>query len=122
MSCCGASVRRLRGSAVSNVLRPTMGRPGLPRGTYFRLLLIGYFEDLYSEHGIAWRAADSLAVARFPGLFAYRGVRTSVCRCESQFVTVAEVPWKLIRPSASIVIVAGCSGPTNPPADMPIIK
>lgn len=47
---------------------PVMGRPGLPPGRYFRLLLIGYFEGLDSERGIAWRAADSLAVRSFVGL------------------------------------------------------
>src|SRR6266851_831009 len=47
---------------------PVMGRPGLPPGRYFRLLLLGYFEGLDSERGIAWRAADSLAVRRFVGL------------------------------------------------------
>lgn len=31
----------------------TMGRPGLPPGIYFRLLLIGYFEGIDSERGIA---------------------------------------------------------------------
>src|SRR5436190_9054710 len=44
---------------------PTMGRPSLEPGRYFRLLLIGYFEGLDAERGIAWRAADSLAVRRF---------------------------------------------------------
>src|SRR3989449_3701985 len=44
---------------------PVMGRPGLPPGRYFRLLLLGYFEGLGSERGIAWRAADSLAIRRF---------------------------------------------------------
>src|SRR5438128_159404 len=43
---------------------PVMGRPGLPPGRYFRLLLLGYFEGLDSERGIAWRAADSLARLR----------------------------------------------------------
>src|SRR5438105_12704163 len=47
---------------------PVMGRPGLPPGRYFRLLLVGYFEGLDSERGIAWRAADSLAVRNFVGL------------------------------------------------------
>src|SRR5213593_846152 len=47
---------------------PVMGRPGLPPGRYFRLLLVGYFEGLDSERGIAWRAADSLAVRHFLGL------------------------------------------------------
>jgi transposase len=45
-----------------------MGRPSLAPGRYFRLLLIGYFEGLDSERGIAWRAADSLAVRQFLGL------------------------------------------------------
>ena len=45
-----------------------LGRPSLPPGRYFRLLLIGYFEGLDSERGIAWRAADSLAIRKFLGL------------------------------------------------------
>jgi len=44
---------------------PVMGRPGLAPGRYFRLLLIGYFEGIDAERGIAWRAADSLAVRTF---------------------------------------------------------
>ena len=44
---------------------PVMGRPSLPPGRYFRLLLVGYFEGLDSERGIAWRATDSLAVRSF---------------------------------------------------------
>jgi transposase len=43
----------------------TMGRPSLAPGMYFRLLLIGYFEGLDSERGMAWRAADSLGLRRF---------------------------------------------------------
>jgi transposase len=43
----------------------TMGRPGLTPGIYFRLLLVGYFEGIDAERGIAWRAADSLAIRRF---------------------------------------------------------
>lgn len=46
----------------------TMGRPGLAPGHYFRLLMVGYFEGLDSERGIAWRAADSLSVRAFVGL------------------------------------------------------
>jgi transposase len=45
-----------------------MGRPGLPPGMYFRLLLIGYFEGIDSERGIAWRAADSFALRDFLGV------------------------------------------------------
>jgi hypothetical protein len=37
----------------------TMGRPGLPPGIHFPLLLIGYFDGIGSERGVAWRAADS---------------------------------------------------------------
>jgi len=47
---------------------PKMGRPGLAPGIYFRMLLIGYFEGLDSERGIAWRTADSLALRDFLGL------------------------------------------------------
>jgi transposase len=46
----------------------TMGRPSLMPGRYFRLLLIGYFEGIDGERGIAWRAADSLALRSFLGL------------------------------------------------------
>ncbi len=45
-----------------------VGRPSLPPGRYFRLLLLGYFEGLDSERGIAWRASDSLAIRSFLGL------------------------------------------------------
>jgi len=41
------------------------GRPSLTPGTYFRLLLIGYFEGIDSERGIAWRASDSLGLREF---------------------------------------------------------
>ncbi len=45
----------------------TTGRPGLAPGVYFRLMLIGYFEGIDSERGIAWRAADSFALRSFLG-------------------------------------------------------
>src|SRR6266702_3929116 len=45
-----------------------MGRPSLAPGRYFRLLLIGYFEGIDSERGIAWRAADSLGLRNFLGV------------------------------------------------------
>jgi transposase len=45
-----------------------VGRPGLPPGRYFRMLLLGYFEGLDSERAIAWRAADSLGIRSFLGL------------------------------------------------------
>jgi len=45
----------------------TMGRPSIPPGVYFRMLLLGYFEKLDSEREIAWRCADSLALRAFLG-------------------------------------------------------
>ena len=44
-----------------------LGRPSLPPGTYFRLMLIGFFEGIDSERGIAWRVADSLSLRQFLG-------------------------------------------------------
>lgn len=44
-----------------------LGRPSMTPGVYFRLLLIGYFEGLDSERGIAWRVADSLSLRHFLG-------------------------------------------------------
>src|SRR5580693_6404196 len=43
-------------------------RPSLTPGIYFRSLLIGYFEGIGAERGIAWRLADSLALRRFVGI------------------------------------------------------
>ena len=53
---------------MSAILRAGDGAAELPPGRYFPLLLVGYFEGLDSERGIAWRAADSLAVRQFVGL------------------------------------------------------
>ncbi len=44
-----------------------MGRPSLAPAIYFRILLVGYFEGIDSERGIAWRVADSLSLKRFLG-------------------------------------------------------
>src|SRR5450432_1224675 len=43
------------------------GRPSLTPGTYFRLMLVGYFEGIDSERGIAWRVADSLGLRQYLG-------------------------------------------------------
>jgi transposase len=43
----------------------TLGRPSLPPGQYFRIMMIGFFEGLDSERGIAWRLADSLTLRQF---------------------------------------------------------
>jgi transposase len=54
---------------VESICRPfyaeAVGRPSLAPGIYFRLLMIGYFEGIDSERGIAWRAADSLSIRAF---------------------------------------------------------
>ena len=63
----------------------TIGRPSLTPGTYFWLLLIGYFEGIDSERGIAWRTADSLALRGFLGL----GPRRSAARV---FDDLADAP------------------------------
>jgi transposase len=44
---------------------PRIGRPSLPPGRYFRMLLIGYFEGIDSERGLEWRCADSLSLRDF---------------------------------------------------------
>jgi transposase len=44
------------------------GRPSLLPGIYFRSMLIGYFEGIEAERGIAWRVADSLGLRRFLGI------------------------------------------------------
>jgi transposase len=51
----------------------TLGRPSVPPGVYFRMLLVGYFEKLPSERQIAWRCADSLSLRAFLGLAAGAG-------------------------------------------------
>ena len=45
-----------------------MGRPSLAPGKYFRMLLVGYFEGIDSERGIAWRCSDSLSLREFLGV------------------------------------------------------
>jgi transposase len=47
--------------------KPVFGRPSMAPGVYFRLLLIGFFEGIDSERGIAWRVADSLSLREFLG-------------------------------------------------------
>jgi transposase len=45
-----------------------IGRPSIPPGVYFRMLLVGYFEGIGSQRGIAWRCADSLSLRDFLGI------------------------------------------------------
>jgi transposase len=44
------------------------GQRSIPPGIYFRMLLVGYFEGIDSQRGIAWRCADSLSLREFLGL------------------------------------------------------
>jgi transposase len=46
----------------------TRGQPSIPPGVYFRMLLVGYFEDISSQRGIAWRCGDSLSLRCFLGV------------------------------------------------------
>jgi transposase len=47
--------------------KSSSGRPSITPGTYFRMLLLGYFEGIDSERAMAWRAADSLSFRKFLG-------------------------------------------------------
>jgi transposase len=49
----------------ANFYHHKIGRPSLPPGQYFRIMMIGFFEGLDSERGIAWRLADSLTLRQF---------------------------------------------------------
>jgi transposase len=44
------------------------GRESIPPGVYFRMLFVGYFEELNSQRGIAWRCGDSLSLRAFLGI------------------------------------------------------
>jgi len=44
------------------------GRDSIPPGVYFRMVLVGYFEGISSQRGIAWRCSDSRSLAEFLGL------------------------------------------------------
>jgi transposase len=52
-------------STCANFYHDKLGRPSLPPGQYFRIMMIGFFEGLDSERGIAWRLADSLTLRQF---------------------------------------------------------
>ena len=44
------------------------GQPSIPPGVYVRMMLVGYFEGIDSQRGIAWRCGDSLSVRQFLGI------------------------------------------------------
>ena len=43
------------------------GRPGIDPLVYFKMLMVGFFEDLASERGMAERCSDSIAIRAFLG-------------------------------------------------------
>jgi transposase len=49
-------------------LYSAFGRPSIPPGVYFRMILAGYFEGIASQRGIAWRCSDSRSLAEFLGI------------------------------------------------------
>jgi transposase len=57
---------------IENLCQPyyaaVMGRPSVPPGVYFRMILMGYFEGIASQRGIAWRCSDSRSLAEFLGV------------------------------------------------------
>src|ERR1700747_767844 len=61
----GAGFDQLVEGLCARFYHARLGRPSLVPGIYFRALLIGYFEGIDSERGIAWRLADSLALRQF---------------------------------------------------------
>ncbi len=57
-------VRQLCASAYSDSGR---GRPGVDPLVYFKMLMIGFFENISSERGIAERCSDSISIRFFLG-------------------------------------------------------
>jgi Transposase domain (DUF772). len=57
---------------------PKMGAPSVPPGRYFRMHMVGYFEGIASERGIAWRCSDSIRCAIFCGWRPGEGSRSLV--------------------------------------------
>ena len=49
------------------IMRPTWCE-SIPPGVYFRMILVGYFEGISSQRGIAWRCSDSRSLAEFLGV------------------------------------------------------
>jgi transposase len=75
------------------------GRRSIPPGLYFRMLMIGYFEGIESERGIAWRCTDSLSLRAFLGLLPSESVpdHSSLSRIRSRLdVAVYDEVFKLV--------------------------
>ena len=56
------------GSVCAPYYAAKMGRESIPPGVYFRMILVGYFEGISSQRGIAWRCSDSRSLAEFLGV------------------------------------------------------
>ena len=52
-------------TACQSYYAPKMGAPSVPPGRYFRMHMVGYFEGIASERGIAWRCSDSMSLRDF---------------------------------------------------------
>src|SRR5580658_4577491 len=59
------STRFAKTTAPVSITTSSAVPPCLPPGQYFRVMMIGFFEGLDSERGIAWRLADSLTLRQF---------------------------------------------------------
>jgi transposase len=59
-----AQARSLCAPAYSGTGR---GRPGIDPVVYFKMLMVGFFEDIASERGMAERCSDSISIRAFLG-------------------------------------------------------
>lgn len=76
------------------------GRPGIPPGVFFRMLLIGYFENISSQRGIAWRCDDSRSLRLFLGVAPDEETpdHSSLTRIK------ARLPWEVFQTVFAIVL------------------
>jgi transposase len=76
------------------------GRPGIAPGVFFRMLLIGYFENISSQRGIAWRCDDSRSLRRFLGVAANEDTpdHSSLTRIKTR------LPWEVFQTVFAIVL------------------
>jgi len=76
------------------------GRPGIAPGVFFRMLLIGYFENISSQRGIAWRCDDSRSLRLFLGIAPDEDTpdHSSLTRIK------ARLPWEVFQTVFAIVL------------------
>ena len=73
------------------------GRPSLTPGIYFRSLLLGYFEGIDSERGIAWQLADSLGLRRFVGIGLDENTPDHSTSSGTRRLIDVETAWRSVR-------------------------